>query len=513
MSAAKKLFSILIVLTLCLSSVSAMACTAIYVGSDLTAGGTTFFARSEDISNSYNKMFYVSPAGKHTAGEVYNGCYGFTYTFTKDSYSYTSFSDDNGYAKDGVCPDCGGTHAHTPYEAGGTNAMGVTVSATETIGCSDAIYDADPYTDTGIEEAEITTVLLSESASAKEAVDLLLSIYDSVGCAGGSGIFIGDDKEVWYIENTSGTQYIALKLSSGMAFAQPNMSVIGLIDLDDTDNVIASADLIAVAEKAGTYVGDKDANTIDYLASYNADQTAGSRMVNSLKFFNAETAKDDPVASDYTISNVNENGEIVPMYTAITLDHAYTVEDIVDYYHISGIGSTRNLETHIFEISGEDSAIDTVEWVSMDDDCLSVFVPYYPMLTTDTYAAYQVSTVAAEFVTEEPTEGVYYAATKNKRNENGERVAVEGFTVLPSDWADSVYWCFDALSNLYEYGTLTDDQKAEIKDTLAALQQDCYDTFAQFDSAAATAESATKMSADLAAKVHAAVAELVNKVK
>ena len=135
----KKLVTSMIALILCLSSVSAMACTAIYVGSDLTADGTTMFARSEDISNSYNKLFYVSPAGKHTAGEEYAGCYGFTYTFKKDSYSYTAFSDDNGAAVNNECPDCGGTHAHTPYQAGGTNEMGVTVSATETIGCTGAI--------------------------------------------------------------------------------------------------------------------------------------------------------------------------------------------------------------------------------------------------------------------------------------------------------------------------------------------------------------------------------------
>ena len=284
---AKKLFPLFLALALCLTSVNAPACTAVYVGSDLTADGTTMFARSEDISNSYNKLFYAIPAGVHTAGEVYNGCYGFTYTFTKDSYAYTAFRDDNGAAKDGVCPDCGQTHAHTPYEAGGTNSMGVSVSATETIGCSDALYEVDPYTDEGIEEAEITTVLLSESATAKEAVELLLSIYDSVGAAGGSGIFIADDKEVWYVENASGTQYVAVKLTSTMAFSQPNMSVIGLIDLDDTENVMASANLIAVAEQAGSYVGDKEANTTDYAASYNADQGVGSRMVNALKYFNA----------------------------------------------------------------------------------------------------------------------------------------------------------------------------------------------------------------------------------
>ena len=106
---------------------------AIYVGSDLTADGNTIFVRSEDIANSYNKLFCVSPAGRHTAGEEYAGCCGFTCTFARDSYSYAAFSDDNGDAAGGVCPDYGSDHPHTPYEAGGANEMGVTVSATETI--------------------------------------------------------------------------------------------------------------------------------------------------------------------------------------------------------------------------------------------------------------------------------------------------------------------------------------------------------------------------------------------
>lgn len=507
---AKKLFPLFLALALCLTSVNALACTAVYVGSDLTADGTTMFARSEDISNSYNKLFYAIPAGVHTAGEVYNGCYGFTYTFTKDSYAYTAFRDDNGAAKDGVCPDCGQTHAHTPYEAGGTNSMGVSVSATETIGCSDALYEVDPYTDAGIEEAEITTVLLSESATAKEAVELLLSIYDSVGAAGGSGIFIADDKEVWYVENASGTQYVAVKLTSTMAFSQPNVSVIGLIDLDDTENVMASANLIAVAEQAGSYVGDKEANTIDYAASYNADQGVGSRMVNALKYFNAATAKEEPVYADFAISNVAADGSIVPMYTNITLDHAWSVADVVGYYHIAGIGSTGNLETHIFQVAKEDSITDTVEWVAMDDAALSVFVPYYPMLTTDTYAGYQLSTAAADFVEAQPESGVYYATTKNKRNENGERVKVEGFCVLPENWADSVYWTMDTLSNLYEFGALTDEEKAQVETTLADLQAECYEVYNQMK---ADPDNATAISAAAAQKVHEACVALVNAVK
>ncbi len=508
----KSLLALVVALLVCMSS-SAMACTAIYVGSGLTEDGSTMFARSEDISNSYNKLFYVAPAGLHKAGEVYTGCYGFTYTFTHDSYSYTAFSDDNGAAVENECPDCGGTHAHTPYEAAGTNEKGLTVTATETLGCGEAVAEADPKNyETGIEEAEIPTVLLSECATAKEAVDLLLSIYDSVGCQGGSGIFIGDHTETWYIENVTGTQYIALKLNPTVAFAVPNQSVIGLIDLDDTENVIASENLIAVAKQAGTYVGDEEANTIDYVASYNPDQTANSRMVSALKHFNA-AASDEPANSDYTLSNVDAEGNIVPLYSNIAPDRTFSIKDMVGYYDIDGIGATGNLEIHIFQTFAEDSLTDTVEWVAMDHGCYNVFVPYYPMLTTDTYAAYQLSTLPASFVEEEPAEGLYYAATARKRNEAGERVTVEGFKVLPENWADSYYWTFDALSNLAESGNLTEDQLAAIDAKLAELQDKAYAAYADLQAAGADAAAATKISSDMAAAVHAEIAALVNSIK
>ncbi len=516
----KKVLATALASVLCMASVGASACTSVYVGSDLTADGTTLLARSEDLSNSYNKMYFAIPAGVHQAGELYNGCYGFTYTFTKSSYSYNAFQDDNGAGVDSVCPDCGSTHTHTPYQSAGTNEMGVTVSASEALSSSAVLKETDPFKADGIEQAEIPTILLSEASTAKEAVDLLLSIYDASGCNTGSGIFIADNNEAWYIENTTGTQYVAVKLNSSLVFAQPNMSIIGLIDLDDTENVKASADLIATAEKAGTYVGDKDANTIDYVASYNSDQAVKDRMVSALNYFNEATAKEELVPSDYTLSNVNAAGEIVPLYSNITLDHPWTIQDAVGYYHVAGIGHVRNMETHIFQITAEDSILDTVEWIAMDDTAISVFVPYYPMLTTDTYAAYQLSTAKAEFVTEEPTEGVYYAATTTTKNEAGEQVTVEGFKVLPANWADSCYWTFDALSNLYEYGSLTDEEKAAIDTKLAELQEECYTVFDEMQTAVAAAASteeaaaaATKLSMDAAQKVHEAAVELVEGVQ
>lgn len=517
MKSFKTIFSLMLALMLILSTVGASACTAIYVGSDLTEDGSTLFARSEDYSNSYAKVFYVSPAGEYKAGEAYKGCYGFEYVWEKDSYSFTTFSDDNWEGSENICPDCGETHKHNPYGAAGTNEMGVSMSATETLYCSvDAVYDLDPFTDKGIEEAEITTVVLSQAATAKEGVDILLGIYDAVGCNNGSGIFIADANETWYIENLTGTQYVAVKLSSSVAFANPNQNVIGLIDLDDTDNVIASENLIAIAKQAGTFVGDEAQNTIDYQASYNGNEGVSARMVDALNFMYGTTDKtaETITPADYTISNVDAEGNIVPFHSNIQLTHKYSVADIVAYYHIPSIGKAGNTENHIFQIFGE-GAQNTVEWVSMDHGGYSPFVPFLPMLTTDTYEGYKASCAPAYFTQEEPAEGWYYKTTGRIYTEEG-RKTVDGFKVLPENWEKSLYWTMDALSNAVESGKFTEEQIAEVNAEMATLQEKCYSVYDLLMSSANSEEAAalcTMHSNTMAANVHEAALKLLEGIQ
>ena len=500
--------ALVLVMMMTVGMSGALACTTLYVGANLTDDGAVIFARSEDYANSQNKLFYVSPAGNHQAGELYNGCYGFTYTFAHDSYGYTAFSDDNGAAVEYECPDCGQTHPHTPYEAAGTNDQGVSVTATETLYGSEEIDAVDPCEDLGIEEAEIVTVLLSEAATAREAVELLLHIYDTAGANAGSGIIIGDSTETWYIENVSGHAYIALKLSPDMVFAQPNMSIIGLIDLDDTENVIASANLIAVAQQAGTFVGNADANTIDYVASYNNGTQPNTRMIEALAYL--DTPYDEATGQiNYLISNVNENGNIVPMYTGIKPAAPITIEAAQGFYKISSIGYQRNLEAHIFQVYPQGGAAGTVEWVAMNDAAINVFVPYYPMLTTDVDEHYKLSTAVAEFTEEQPAEGVYYPATATRRVD-GERVTVNGYKVLPANWADSFYWAYDALSNLISYCDVPEAASAAALEALAAKQAEINGAFAAFKSGEVTAQSATAFSMDYAAQVYALGVELTN---
>lgn len=494
--------------TLLLCVISASACTMVYVGSDLTSDGSSFMARSEDYSNSYNKIAYVNQHGKYKAGSVYEGCYGFTHTFAHDSYAYTATSDDN---TSGVCPDCGQTHPHTPMEEVGTNEKGVSVSAMVTLRANKKVTGVDPMVGGGMCESDMATVLLSEATTAKEGVDLLLHIYDTVGAEEKSGVLIGDQNEIWYVENFTGHSYIAVKLSSNMITINPNMGAIGLVDLDDKANVIASANLISVAKSAGTYVGDEEANTIDVFMSYCGFATAdpSDRLVNGINYFlggGSETAA-TLTPEDYTISNVKD-GKIVSLYTNIQNKLGkIDIQDMVDFYKVDGIGNTSNLEWHIFQIQS-DAALETgtIEWLAMEHGQYTVAIPYFPVLTTDMYEGYKFGGEEATFTTTKP-ETMYGAYPSVKRG-------VSGYKVLPEGWEKGYYWTVDALSNYALSGLCSDADKAMIHSELAKMQQICYDKALEMKAALAGMSGdaaktyATQQSAALAKQAHSLTLEL-----
>ena len=463
---------------------SASACTMIYVGSDLTTDGSTFMARSEDYSNSYNKVAYVSEHGKHAAGSVYEGCYGFTHTFSHDSYSYTAVSDDN---LDGVCPDCDGTHAHTPMEECGTNEKGVSVSAMVTLGWKGNSYfkALDPMVGGGMCESDMTTVLLGEASSAKEGVELLMNIYDTVGAEERSGVLIGDQKEVWYVENYTGHQYIAVKLSSDMIAISPNMGAIGLVDLDDTENVIASDKVIEIAKQAGTYVGDEAENTIDFRASY-SNTGINSRMVNGLNYLagSEKFTSANTVSSDFTITNVKD-GKIVTMTTAIEAAKKLGAKDMVDFYKVNGIGNTGNLEWHIFQIqSTGPMETATVEWLAMEHGQYTVAIPYLPVLTTDMYEGYKVGGLgSASFTTEKPDS--FYGAFPSVSWKGS------GYKILPEGWETGYYWSVDGLSNFALSDKCSDEDNALIHAKLAEMQAKCYDKIGEMKAAVSGMDTAS----------------------
>ena len=457
----KRMVAVLLVLAIL--PAGALACTAVFIGSNLTADGSAVFARLEEYASDegWPKLFEVIPEGAHTAGEVYTGCYGFTWTFTHDSYGYTALRDNNSL---GVCPDCEGTHPHTPYQAGGTNSKGVSVTATETLAGKKAVKDADPYNrESGIEEAEIPTILLSEASSAREAMLLLTSIYTTRGAYGAGSVIVADSDEAWYIENHSGRQYIAVRLNADLVFVCPNISVIGLVNLNDTGNVAASGGLIETAVRAGTFIGDAEAGLIDYAASYDdAPVSVYPRMAAGLNALSGENAYPEDLTpsgieeSTFRISNVDSEGKTVPLYTGIRLKGKPGIRDVMAFYQQKPISRHRSLETHIFQIR-DHTVHGTVEWVSMADNRSSVFVPYYPMAATEVFGNFHTETAMPEHTAERPAEGLYY------KMEDGT------WGLYPDGWRDSWYWVFSMLEHI---ARCDETAAVHIRERMDALQDE-----------------------------------------
>ena len=503
-----------------------LACTTIYVGGNRVEEGTPFVARTEDYGSNMNKMWFISEAGAWKEGEQFLGCpaYGeFEWYFTHDTYRFTHFTNDTLY--NGVCPECGEGSPESPvthpsYTEFGTNEKGVSVSATETIYGNKEVTAVDPLrqekTDgkVGIEETDIPTIVLAEAGSAREGVELLLDIYDDYGCYFCSGVFVCDQNEVWYIENCSGTQYVALKLNDDMIFLEPNMAVIGRVDLDDTENVIASDRLIEVAKEAGTFVGDEAENIIDFRASYARIGNVDKRLVQGLNFLNKDYNYDTETLTEdntkFTISNLNEKNEIVPLYTNIKEDRQLTKEDVFNYYELSTIGKSSNQEIEIFQLySDRPQEYGTVGWVGVGDMSNNVFVPCYPMLLDDIYEGYQTSTPVVTFSKEKP-EG--FASWDERKGQ---------YVVYPENWRESYYFTFEGLGGYIQYAEqidgapVSDADKQYVRGSLDELQREFYEDFATVDELQNSGNPralATENCTELASRAHEKGLELVDYV-
>lgn len=132
---------------------SALACTQMYMGKDLTADGNTYYGRAEDFGARYLKHFGIEPA--HEAGFTYSSNESaFEYTSNKPTYRYS-------YVRDHPSNWEGHTDA---YSEAGINEKGVSCSATLSTSYNEDAKAADPIDEaTGIGEYSYGSVILGRA--------------------------------------------------------------------------------------------------------------------------------------------------------------------------------------------------------------------------------------------------------------------------------------------------------------------------------------------------------------
>ena len=201
-----------------------------------------------------------------------------------------------------------------------------------------------------------------------------------------------------------------------------------------------------------------------------------------------------------------------PTLSHLTLKASYSLTGDPGPTNVSN-GKTGNVETHLFQVSATgDLNTAITEWTAFDDDVYNAFVPYYPMLTTDTADVYKVSVHKVTRSDEQPTEGVWYQDAKGR------------YYTYPDDWTDSFYGVRDALSNLLTYGSngnqVTAKDRAAAKASYAALQQEIMADYADMKAAVAAADTleakqaaATNASNAMSQKVYNTTLKMYNKLQ
>ncbi|MDY2777297.1 MAG: C69 family dipeptidase [Collinsella sp.] len=361
------------------------ACTQFWIPGDLTETGSRFVGRDEDGGTRYFKAYGVSfpeDGTTYSSGET-----NFTWTSDKTSYRYSFIRDAADYWG-------GRTDA---YSAAGVNECGVSASATLSTSCNKEIAKIDPLNEeSGIGEYNYVSIILGESATAREGVELIGRLIDEYGACTCDQLTISDANESWVFMVLSGHQWLAMKLPEGKVSVNPNMSNLRFeVDLDDADSCVHSEGLLTVPGNLLKY--HDDGVTPDIAATYGEDDDSqgtgqNTRYGQGRAYFGAPLAEGDhsPDYGSITEPDLFFTPGDSSMSTFKALRALATRGEGTDDLDsnknpsIYPIGTTWQMEGHMFEIrKGLPADIATVQWEAMGPTEFSVFMPIYSALITE----------------------------------------------------------------------------------------------------------------------------------
>ena len=250
------------VILICANTLSTYACTAVYVGSDASDDGTTIIGKSNDYQANWGNYVTITERVENKEGRtmpvdndktVFASLPATTYRYTSTPW-FDSTTKQNGLGQDAtVC----------------TNEYGVAMIMSITSFSNAAALDADPLIEHGLSEFTAVDLVTCQSKTAKEAVEVLLSLIDEYGSSEVNIALIADQKEAWYVEMYNGHQYAAVKLPSDMVAAFGNE--FSLEYVEDYEEYILSDKLESLAKDNNFAVYDENGR-LNLLKTYSGEE-------------------------------------------------------------------------------------------------------------------------------------------------------------------------------------------------------------------------------------------------
>ncbi len=252
----------LMMLLICAGAIHAYACTAVYVGSEASDDGTVIMAKSNDYQDVWGNYVTITERVENKPGRtmpVDNDKTVFA-TIPDTTYRYTSTPwMDSATAANGLGSDATVC----------TNEYGVAMIMSITSFSNKAALEADPLVEHGLSEFTAVDLVTCQSATAREGVEVLLSLIDTYGSSEVNIAIIADQKEAWYVEMYNGHQYAAVKLPNDKVCAFGNE--FSLEYTSDYSDCILSKKLESLAKDKGFAVYGKNGK-LNLLETYSGDE-------------------------------------------------------------------------------------------------------------------------------------------------------------------------------------------------------------------------------------------------
>ena len=240
---------------------SADACTAVYVGSEVSEDGTVLIGKSNDYQDVWANYVTITEHVDNESGRtmpvdndatVFAPIPATTYRYTSTPWM-ASATAANGLGSDAtIC----------------TNECGVAMVMSITSFSNNAALEADPKVEHGLTEFTAVDLVTCQSATAREGVEVLLGLIDTYGSSEVNIALIADQTEAWYVEMYNGHQYAAVKLPADKVCAFGNE--FSLEYVSDYEDCILSPELESLAVENGFAVYGENGE-LNLLATYSGE--------------------------------------------------------------------------------------------------------------------------------------------------------------------------------------------------------------------------------------------------
>lgn len=239
--------------------------------------------------------------------------------------------------------------------------------------------DREDFTDGG-RLYEIRTNVAKYAKSARDGVRIVSELVERYGYkASGRSYIIADPDEAWVVSLVKGRHWVAQRVPDDEVMIIPNYYVIGEVDLADTANFAASADLISYATERGWYDPARDGRFNFRLAYGAPDRFEAKYNINrhrkALEYILGSVSGFDQYKTSFSYKPLRQ----LDVMDMINILSAHSDEEIPSGTHPANICRETTVLSTVFQLRNwkNNKDVGCVMWMAPGHPCSEVFIPWY----------------------------------------------------------------------------------------------------------------------------------------